>query len=136
MLLKISQYSELKRDSNIGVYLSVYGCWNVAKVEIFIVWFYSCHMKIYFCHICHIYVIFFIIYLYIYVLYIYMYIYMYYIYIYVLYIYKCIYIYIYIYIYVYVCICFQICFISLFSHYLILNLCDNVFIFIIWTKLL
>ena len=39
-------------------------------------------------------------------------------------------------IYLYVYYVFQFCYIFLFSHYLILNLCDNVFIFIICTKLL
>ena len=62
---------------------------------------YSCSMKFHFCHIFHIYVICFIMYL----LYIYMYI-----------------------------VCFKILlYISIF-YYLILNLCDNVFIFIICTR--
>ena len=65
---------------------------------------YSCYMKFYFCYIFHICVICFVIYL----LYIYLYIYLF------VHIYLCIYIYLF-----------------LFLQYLILNLCDNVFNFII-----
>ena len=78
-------------------FVEVCGCWNVAKVTIFILCFifmwYEVLFLSYISYLCYMYFI-------IYLLYIYMY------------------------------------YVFLFSHYLILKLCDNIFIFIICKKLL
>ena len=93
-----------------------YGCWNVAKIEIFIVCFIFMLNKVSFwsCFKFMLYKVSF--YLYIsYLCYMFCYIFV---------------------IYLYVHYVFLNFVIFLFSHYLILNFCDNVFIFIICTKLL
>ena len=97
---------------------NTYGCWNVAKIEIFIISFifmlYEVLLWLYISYLCHMFYYMFILYSYLYVYYMFSNFVIFLFHIYFMY---------------------MIC-LFLFLYYLILNLCDDVFIFIICTKLL